>query len=660
MSRQEAYNQYALAMKAGQKYYKDAVLHGRYPYLQVLDEILPDDAPQGGQMDMGLVEIPTELIVGTKTAGRRSAFAGNFMPLLAVNTEFANKWMDLCGAHLDEGIREPIRCFEYLGRFYVQEGNKRVSVLSSFGAPTITGKVTRIIPVWSEDREIRVYYEFMQSYQLTRLYRVNFTRPGSFLKLQTALGFEPDHRWTEEEQQRFESRFTYFRAAFKKLGGQELPITAADALLVWLKVYTFEDLRNMSTAELQKNLAALWPDVEVLSHPQPVTVATDPEPEEQAEDKQGKGLIGRLFQAVFPAQLDIAFINERSPEESSWIRAHDLGRQYLEAVLGDKVKVRTVNGITPGESAEKAMEDAIAAGAEVIFATTPPLIGACRKIAAKHPEVKILNCSASMPYTGVRTYYSKIYEGKFITGAIAGAMSPDGQIGYVASNPIFGVPASINAFALGARLTNPRSRIHLRWSCVEEDPLGALAKEGVDLISNRDIPTPDRISEPWGLCQLRPGGTLRPIASPYWHWGHFYEKLVRSILSGSWDAYNTNKENKRAVNYWWGMKSQAVGVLATDELPAGLRQLVDILQSGIASGTIVPFQRPIRDQSGAVRSDGGHWFSPEEILHMDWLCDCVDGAIPGFEELLPMSRSIVRLQGVYRDDIAPEKEGTLL
>ena len=45
---------------------------------------------------------------------------------------------------------------------------------------------------------------------------------------------------------------------------------------------------------------------------------------------------------------------------------------------------------------------------------------------------------------------------------------------------------------------------------------------------------------------------------------------------------------------------------------------------------------------------------------MDWLCDCVDGSIPTFDELLPMARNLVRLQGVYRDQIPPEKEGTLL
>lgn len=49
-----------------------------------------------------------------------------------------------------------------------------------------------------------------------------------------------------------------------------------------------------------------------------------------------------------------------------------------------------------------------------------------------------------------------------------------------------------------------------------------------------------------------------------------------------------------------------------------------------------------------------------QILHMDWLCDCVSGEIPAFDKLLPMAQSIVRRLGVYRDTIPPEKEGVLL
>ena len=628
MSRQEAAAQYAAALKQGRKTYHDCVLRGRYPYPQVLDEII-SETMVAGQVDLGVVEIPIDQIKGTKTAGRRTAFAADFMPLLDPDTEFGTKWMDLCAAHLgDEGIREPIRCFEYLGRFYVQEGNKRVSVLRSYGAPVISGYVTRMVPVWSGDPEILAYYEFMESYPQTKLYRVRFSRAGSFQKLQKAMGYEPDHVWTDDERRRFTAGYTYFQEPFRKLGGGELNITTADALLVWLKVYDFDQLVSFSTTELAKSIKAVWADIRALT--EPIEVKTD------APEPRDSGLLGRIFKGK-PARLNVAFVSDQLPEHSDWARAHDLGRQYLEAVMGDRVTTQVFNGVRPGGEAEAAMETAIENGAQLIFAVTPPLIGACRKTAAQHPDVRILNCSVSMPYAGVQTYYSRIYEGKFIAGAIAGAMSRDGRIGYVASSPIFGVPASINAFAQGAQLTNPGVRIFLRWSCVEENAMEELARQGVTLISNRDIPTPDRIREPWGLCRVE-DGKFRALASPYWHWGNVYTNLVRSVFNGGWDALGPR--GSQAVNYWWGMNSRAIDILLGESLPAGIRQLAEILRRGIIDGSIQPFQ-------GATT---------EKILHMDRLSSCVEGSIPAYEDLLPMARSIVRLQGVYREGIPPEKE----
>ena len=656
MGRQEAYEQYREALKSGKACYKQAVLHGQYPYLQILDEIL-DDSMIAGRVNLGIIEIPTEQIVGTKSEGRQNAFASNFLPLLDENTEFAAKWINLCEAHLSsEGIRDPIRCYEYLGRFYVQEGNKRVSVLKSFDAPTIPGHVTRLVPIWSDAPEVQRYYEFLQTYQLTGLYRVSFTQYGAFRKLQAALGFEPDYKWTEQDRRYFLSGFTYFREAFHKLGGNKLSITAADALLVWLNVYPFQELRTSTLPELTKSLTAVWPDIKVLGQPDPITVST--EPEEMPKEEQG--LISRLFSMVFPSHLTVAFINELNPISSTWTRGHEQGIRHLESVMGDKVNIMEYYDVGNGEAAEEAMEQAIAAGAQVIFTTTPPLIRACRKIAARHPHIRILNCSTSMPYTGVRTYYSRIYEGKFLSGAIAGAMSPNDQLGYIASSPIFGVPAGINAFALGARLTNPRAKVKLMWSCLPGDPMKELIHQGVDYISTLDIPTLDYLQANRGAYQVQPDGTLHLLASPYWNWGAFYVKLIKSILGGGWDALNSTPNGEQAVNYWWGMASGVIGVQLSDALPEGVAALVQILQKGIIDGTVTPFHRCMLDQSGNVRNDGGKYFTPEEILHMDWLSDVVDGAIPAYEELLPRSQGIVRLQGVYRDSIPPEKEGVLL
>ncbi len=649
MSRKEAIEQYNAACKRGRKTMKECQQRGVSPYPAVLDHILAESATVG-RVELGVVNVPAELIVGTKTEGRQAAFAADFMPLMDVDTEFAGKWIELCTAHLsDEGIRDPIKCYEYLGKLYVQEGNKRTSVLKSYDAPTIPAYVIRLIPAWSEDGEIQAYYDFMRAWQLTGLYQVYFRKAGSFAKLQAALGFEPDHVWSVEERRRFLSSYAIFQSAYRKLGGETLHMTVADAMLTWLKVYPFEMLKSATAAELLKSLKAVWPDVEMTDSAAPIALSTE------ASDKE-PSVLTRIVKSVFPDHLDVAFITSQLPEESDWARAHDVGRKYLEAVMGDKITARTYLGGATEEGTEAAMEKAAAEGAQVIFATTPSMIGACRKTAAKHPDIRILNCSASMPYAGVRTYYSRVYEGKFISGAIAGALCKSGKIGYVASSPTFGVPASINAFALGAQMTNPQARIRLRWSCVDQDPMAELAKEGCEIISNRDIPTPDRMREPWGLCQVW-DGQYYSVASPYWHWGNVYVRLVRDILDGSWDAASASR---RAVNYWWGIRSGAVGILLRDDVPQGVRQLTELLRRTISDGIMLPFERPIRSQDGTVRSDGTHWFAPEEILAMDWLCDTVDGAIPAYEELLPMARPLVRLQGIYRDAIAPDKEGPIL
>ena len=99
--------EYSQARKLAQKAYRQDMYAKRNPYLQVLDELLPL-VRTAGEMDLGLVEIPLSRIAGTKTSGRTRAFAGNFMPLLPEESEFADKWCSLYLSHLEEGIREPV------------------------------------------------------------------------------------------------------------------------------------------------------------------------------------------------------------------------------------------------------------------------------------------------------------------------------------------------------------------------------------------------------------------------------------------------------------------------------------------------------------------------------------------------------------------------
>ena len=638
----EAMEQYAAALKSGQKYFKTAEAQGRDPYPAVLETMLGSAVSR--QEEIGLVDIPTDLIVGIKFAGRMAALAGNFMPLMAQESEFASKWIALCDAHLGEGIRDPIKCYEYLGQFYVLEGNKRVSVLKSFDAPTIPGVVTRVLPEPGDDPESRLYDEFLAFYKLSGQYGVRFRKSGDFAKLQAALGMEADHVWTDEERRSFRSGYLLFREAFKKVNKGAPETTAAEALLTWLEVYPFAELKEQGVAGLGKRLERLMPDIRVKEQPAPIEVSTEPVEKE-------KGLVSKILSAAIPEHLTVAFIYGFPPEKSAWTRAHDQGRQELEEKLGSKVQVKVFNAFD--RDYEKAMQTAVEEdGAKLIFATTPPMIDACRKIAAKYKGVKVLNCALSQPYPGVRSYYSRIYECKFITGAVAGTMADDNLVGYVANYPIFGTPASINAFALGAKLSNPRARVKLVWSCTGGDPTEELKRSGVSVISNRE--TGDENTAHWaldyGLYQLQPNEGLLPLAVPFWHWGAMYEKIARAVLDGTWE------ESSKAVNYWWGMASGVVDLKLSDSLPAGVTRLAQMLRKEIVEGTMDPFCAEIVDQNGQLRCDGKTALSPEQIMKMDWLCDNVDGAIPGFEELLPRSQGLVRLLGVYREQLAPQKQ----
>lgn len=644
-NRVEACEQYNAALKQGKKYYAACVSKGQFPYPKVLDELL-EKAPSTDTVNVGLVDIPTERIIGTWTEGRKAAFAGNFMPLLEMDTEFGNKWISLCEAHLGEqGITDPITCFEYMGYFYVKEGHKRVSVLKSYDAPSISGLVTRVMPAPADTAEYKLYMEFLKFYKVSKLYLVTFSQPGSYARLQAALGFAPDQEWTEDARRSFSVDYRRFAAVFDRLNIEKLPLTPGDALLEYLQVHPYAEMRSQTEEEIRQGLTALWPDLRLTVRDDPISVSAEPEEKE-------KSLLGRILGGP---KLHAAFIYDFDPKTSAWASAHEQGQKYLEEKLGAQI---SVSAYLCGDSPDETMEQAVKEGANVIFATTPTLIDACRRLAGRHKNLAVFNCSLSMPYTGVRSYYCRVYEGKFIAGAIAGAMAEDGRIGYIANYPIMGVTAAVNAFALGARLTNPRAKISLKWSCVPGNPVQEFMEEGVSVISNRD----DDGAKPFlawqlGIYQVKPGGALVPLASTRWNWGQYYQKTVQSLLTGGIDAL---RSGSHAVNDWWGLSTGVVDVDLDDQLPVGVRQLARILKNGIIKEEINPFLCPIRDQQGKEISDGEKLFTPEELMGMDWLCDNVEGVIPGFEELLPQSQNLVRLLGLYRDSIPPKTEETVL
>ncbi len=650
MHRLEAKEEYAHALRAGQKEVKELLAAGKNPNPAVLDQILPSNLQETYQ-EVGLLEIPINQIVGTKSAGRISAFSAGFLPLLPIESEFAMKWVELCVHHMgDEGIKDPVLCYEYMGQFYVQEGNKRVSVLKAFGAARISANVRRILPPISDEPRVRAYYEFLDFFQDTGLYSVQYRKPGDYAKLIAYVGKEPGEMWTQQERRTLNGYLHYFREAFYAADGKKLPLLPEEALLLWLQIHTYQDLGAMSTQELKKSVAALWPDLLAVTDSEGVDVRTAPDPE-------NKGSFSSIWKSLTGDYLEVAFVHQRTALTSPWTKGHDEGRKYLEKAMDSYVRVRSYFGADTQQEAEALLEEAVADGAEVVFTTTPQLSRVTLKMALKYPKVRFLNCSVDQPFSSIRTYYGRIFEGKFITGAIAGAMAENDRIGYIGSSPIFGVPASINAFALGALMTNPRATVELHWSCLPGDHVKELLDSGVRVISNREVPTAEQKYLDlcsYGTYLFEEDGSVESLGSPYWDWGKLYEHVVKSILEDTWD-----RAKGKAVNYWWGMDSGVIDVKLPKYLPPGIRELARMLRTGLQQGTLDPFRRTITAQDGTLKNDGSRSFTADELIHMDWLCDNVIGRIPDYEQIQPYARSIVQTLGVYRDQLPVQKEGGL-
>ena len=86
-----AAGQYGYAMKKGRKTAARDRLKKKDPYLAVLDDIVDDKVCQS--VDLGEIDVPSQLIIGTKNSSRANAFSSDFMPILNEKSEFANSWI---------------------------------------------------------------------------------------------------------------------------------------------------------------------------------------------------------------------------------------------------------------------------------------------------------------------------------------------------------------------------------------------------------------------------------------------------------------------------------------------------------------------------------------------------------------------------------------
>lgn len=633
---QELY--YKEALKLGQKEYRNAVAENIYPYLPVLDKIVPPEKALTG-IRLGVVQIPMRFVVGTKTDGRVNAFSKSFLPLLEEGTEFADKWEALYRSHLSEGIRDPIKVYEFLNRYYVEEGNKRVSVLKYCGAYGVAAEVIRILPERDGSEEVEKYYEFLDFNRYSKINFIELTKRGSYRELMRAMGKSYGEWWSIEDQRRFSGAYYLFEQAYTALGGSKLKITEGDAMLNYMEIYGYSALQNANSAEIRMNLKKMWEEIALEDEDEAIELKTEP------ADEKKQSVLSMMLPKAKPAVLKAAFVYDVPPEKSGWVSDHESGRQYAQTVLGNKAETSVY--LCEDENRQyEVLEKAISDGNKLIFTTSPRMLQASLRAAVSYPETIIMNCSLNISHRYVRTYYTRMYEAKFILGALAGTLTTSGRLGYVCDYPIYGQIAGINAFALGAQMAHPGTKVYLEWSSVKgvEEAARLLRAKHIHLISSQDTARfREDTRSSFGLSHIT-NEKAELLAVPVWKWGVYYEKIIRSALDKTIKSEYVN--TNRALNYYWGMSAGVVDIEYAPALPLPSRRYADFFRNSIISGAGKPFLTPFYTQSGEVIGARQHELSLEQILRMDFLVENVIGDIPCYEELTPKGQKTVDMVGI--------------
>lgn len=567
--REEASKQYDAALKLGRRYLSD-----RGPeegYLQALTPKLKG-VEIAGEMSIGLHEIALKKVIGTYAAGRSTAFAGNFMPLLDRASEFGEKWVSLFASHLSSGIRDPIKVYEYLGYYYVVEGNKRVSVLKSVGAYAVHAEVTRILPARNDDRQVVLAYEFLDFDKMRLFDSMWFSKPGRFPWLvEQAREYAKDREELREDTQldwMFES-FGDFARRYREIPeARELEITTADAFYRYVQIFGFPIHVEMET--LARRVRQTMPEFELLPETEDALLKRVKTTLKESDEKPLAALFG-LKKKYAPV---MGFMLPQNPARRGWALTHATAIRELRRKFGDKMSFLAAypgEGETTLETLEALAENQLG----ILFATAMNLREDALKFCLEHPSLPVLCCSPKVERNSMSTYNARFFEGTFLAGILAGIMTMSDQIGVVAKNAdSWLLPCDLSAFAQGARLVNPRVHVSIAYLDGKErvrtsqEVREALSRRGVDVVltgSLSDGPVIDRLpgDVAMTLCYLGRGGQIVEFYGAITlSWARFYKNMAQQLLEGTMDTYAPGDP----VHYRWGIKEGMVDFLLVNSV----------------------------------------------------------------------------------------------
>ena len=349
---------------------------------------------------------------------------------------------------------------------------------------------------------------------------------------------------------------------------------------------------------------------------------------------------GKKEEAAAPAAapaaaepLKVAFAYVGPVGDGGWTFAHDRARAAVQSEFGDKIVTTFVENVPESADAERVIRDMASQGNKLIFGTTFGYMEPMLKVAPDFADVKFEHATGYKTAGNMRTYDSRTYQGAYMAGVIAGAMTKTNTLGVVGSIPIPEVIRNINSFTMGAQSVNPKVKTKVVWvgewfnPPKETEAAQSLINGGADvLMQNTDSSAALQTAEKNGKrafgwdSDMQAYAPKAHLGSAIINWAPYYSKAVKEALDGTWSTGAS----------WWGVKEGAIDMVSVaDDVPADIKAKVDQIRAGLKDGSFAVWTGPIVDNTGKEQVAAGVKADDAFLGGIKFYVKGVEGQVPG-------------------------------
>ncbi len=340
---------------------------------------------------------------------------------------------------------------------------------------------------------------------------------------------------------------------------------------------------------------------------------------------------GRFALATEP--LGIALVVPSPIGDVGWGHALKAGLEPLKAAYGDAVKITVLENIPEGPDADRIMNKTVADGNKFLVAGSFGYQNGAMQIARRNPGVSVLHASGYMVAPNFSPFAARYYQGTYLMGMAAAALSKTGKLGSVSAFAIPELITSINAFTLGAQAVNPDIEVSVVWvnswfdPAKEQEAAKALIAQGCDVVFSNAQDTPSVISvcEEAGVYAFNLNSSMKSYAPKSYlgcvatDWSPYFKAQVDAHLAG----------NFTGASAFLGVTDKVVQTVDWNPaIPSETMAKIKDTEAKIADGSFSPFAGPIAKADGSEGVASGAAMDDAAIVAMDWHVKGVSTPLP--------------------------------